>query len=119
MNHYLYKYGVQIWVISLIDTSSHKIRLEISKDRNTETMKKIIIIKHNDIGNIIITDSWLAYNWLDELNNGYVNIKYNHSTGGFSSGLNSSSIIESAWANLKEKIKKFIIKYQIKILFYF
>ena len=97
--------GSQIWVIGIIDTSSHKIRLEISKDRSSETIKKIIT-KHIDKGNIIISDSWPSYNWLDDLNNGYVHIKHNHSTGIFGSGLNSSSIIENTWANLKQKIKK-------------
>ena len=51
-------------------------------------MRKIIT-KHNDRGNIIITDSWPAYNWLDDINNGYgyVHIKHNHSTGIFCFGL--------------------------------
>lgn len=82
--------GSQIWVIDIIDIFSHKIRLEISKERNSEIIRKIIS-KHIDKVNIIISDSSPTYNWLDDLNNEYVHIKHNHSTG---AGLDSTSIIE-------------------------
>ena len=81
-------------------------------------MRKMIS-KHIDRGNIIITDSWPIYDWLDDINKGYVHIKHNHSTGVFGFGLNSSSFIESAWANLKEKIEKIYhkIRYKNFVLF--
>ena len=60
-------------VLGAINSSSKKLRLEITYERNTDTLKKFIYthIKH---GNTIVTDIWTGYNWLGN------DINYNHST---------------------------------------
>jgi len=42
-------------------------------------MKKKIIGKHCYPGNIIISDSWPSYNWLDIIHRGNQHVKNNHS----------------------------------------
>ena len=66
---------------------------------------KKIIGKHCQTGNIIISDSWPAYNWLDDIHSGYQHVKHNHSIGSFGNSINSSSYIENTWANIKNKSK--------------
>ena len=53
----------QIWVIGLINTQTKEFRLIPSFKRDSATIKKIVekFIKR---GNIIITDSWAAYDWI-------------------------------------------------------
>ena len=97
--------GKQLWVIGIIDTQSLNIRIEVSFDRGTATMKKIIS-KHIEQGNIIISDLWPAYNFLDDTNSVYRHITHNHLNGSFGVVANSSAYIENSWANLKDKIKK-------------
>ena len=81
-------------------------------------MKKIIS-KHIEQGNIIISDLWPTFNFLDDANSGYRHITHNHSNGSFGVGVNSSAYIENSLSNLKDKIKKHnIITFQIVILFY-
>ena len=92
------------WVIGIINITSRKIRLEFSHDRNTSTMKKIIGA-HIKKGNIIVSDSWGAYRWLDNGNSGYVHSNHTHTLGNFGSGEDSTSHIEQLWAHLKFLIK--------------
>ena len=89
----------------IIDTASLDIRIEVSFNRRFISMKKIIY-KHAEHGNIIISDLWLAYNFLDVINSVYCHITHNLSTGLFGVWPNSSSLIKNCRANLKEKIKK-------------
>ena len=79
--------GKQLWVIGIIDTKSLNIRIEVSFYRDTTTMKKIIS-KHIEQGNIIISDLWKAYNFLDDAKSGYRNITQNHYIGSFGIGSN-------------------------------
>ena len=97
--------GKQLWVIGIIDIQSLNIRIEVSFYKDTTTMKKIIS-KYIEQGNIIISDPWPAYNFLDDANSDYRHITHNHSIGSFGVGSNSSAYIENSWANLKDKIKK-------------
>ena len=52
-----------LWVIGIINTSSKKLLLEFSFNRNTHISKKIIY-KHLHKGNIIVSDAWSGYNWI-------------------------------------------------------
>ena len=52
-----------LWVIGIINTSSKKLLLEFSFNRNTDISKKIIY-KHVHKGNIIVSDVWSGYNWI-------------------------------------------------------
>ena len=74
--------GNQVWVVGLINIDTNSIRLEVVENRNSETMKEIII-KHAGEGNIINSDSWSAYNFLDNSDSGYQHNVYNHSNGIF------------------------------------
>ena len=65
-------------------------RLEITELRNTETMKKIIST-HVKKGNIIVSDAWAAYSWLDDMNSGYIHHVHNHGHGDFGFGIDSTS----------------------------
>ena len=56
-------------------------------------------------GNCIITDGFVAYNFLDRIDSGYTHIKHNHGRGDFGFGVESTSHIESIWSQLKAKIK--------------
>ena len=97
--------NITTWVIGIINIASRKIRLDFSYDRNTNTMKKIIGA-HVQKGNIIVSDNWGGYRWLDEVNSGYFHSTHTHSLGNFGSGTDSTSHIEQLWAHLKLIIKK-------------
>ena len=68
-------------------------------------MKKIIGA-HVQKGNIIVSDNWGGYRWLDEVNSGYFHSTHTHSLGNFGSGSDITSHIEQLWAHLKLIIKK-------------
>ena len=106
--------NVQQWVVGLINIDTKEIRLELVSNRNQNTLK-YIIEKHVGRGNIINKDSWPGYNFISNVNSGYVHNVYNHSNGVF--GL--TSLIESIWAELKNSIKKCILQFMIQILFIF
>lgn len=83
--------------------------LELVQNRNQETLKAIIE-KHVKKGNIIISDSWAGYHFLDSIDSGYTRHIYNHGHGNFGHGIDSTSRIESIWAEIKALIKKFYYK---------
>ena len=60
-----------LWVIGIIHTSTKKIRLEVTFERDAEKLKKIIT-KHVATGNCIVTDLWAGYRWIDYDGSGYV-----------------------------------------------
>ena len=73
----------QIWLVVLINLiRTNDIRLELVENRSSETLK-LIIEKHVMNGNIIVTDSWAGYNFLDYINSSYYHMKYNHANGHF------------------------------------
>lgn len=41
------------------------------------------ITKHVEKGNHIITDGWVSYNFLDNINSGYIRHKHIHGIGDF------------------------------------
>ena len=55
-------------------------RLELSYDRNTDIMKKIIK-SHIKTGNIVVTDGWSAYSWLGHPFSGYIHSMHSHGAG--------------------------------------
>ena len=87
-----------LWVLGAINTSSKKLRLEITFDRDKETLKRFINT-HIKYGNRIVHDMWAGYNWLaNDIN--YTNSPHSHGHGDFGYGLDSTSHIESVWGNL-------------------
>lgn len=96
--------GNILWVIGIINTHNKNLRLEVSYTRNADIIKKIIKT-HIQTGNIIISDGWSGYHWLDQPFSGYIHSTHNHAAGDFGLGLDSTSHIESVWNQLKYYIK--------------
>ena len=84
--------GKHIWIIGLINWLTNDIRLEIVEKRNQQAMQ-IIIEKHVGKGNIINSHPWPAYNFLDNIDSGYMHNICNHISG----ILGLTSRIESKW----------------------
>ena len=95
----------QIWLVGLIDTNTKYFRIEAVKERDTETMERIIC-HHIGKGNNIITDGWGSYNWLDNPRFGYRRIIHIHGLHDFGFGNESTSYIESVWSDLKRLLSK-------------
>lgn len=105
-----YNRGRQIeghWVIGMIEDGSDDLRLEVCPD-NSRTAEALVplIQKHVEVGSVIHTDFWRAYDCLPEY--GYVHKKVNHSdpTNKFVApdGTHTQRI-ESQWRNLKKRFR--------------
>ena len=108
----------QIWLIGLINTRNKKFRIEAVKRRDSEIMQKIIK-QHIGTGNNIVTDGWGAYGWMDANNSGYNRIIHIHGHHDFGYGEESTSHVESLWADLKQKLKSFYIAVKPNNFIYF
>ena len=98
--------GNQNWLLGIVDNSNHDdFRIDFAATRDTDSIKAFIS-KHVKKGNNICTDGWSGYNYLDQFNSGYHRFRHNHGGGDFGFGLESTSHIESIWANLKHSIMK-------------
>ena len=89
--------GKILWVIGIINTINKKIRLEVSYNRNTNVIKKIIKA-HIATGNIITSEGWGGYSWIDQPFSGYIHSTHNHGNGDFGTGVESTSHIEALWS---------------------
>ena len=58
---------------------------------------------------------FLSY-YLDEAGSGFIRNRNVHNEGHFGLGNQSTSYIEQLWSHLKDKIKKLIMLYPVKIL---
>ena len=58
---------------------------------------------------------FLSY-YLDEAGSGFIRNRNVHNEGHFGLGNQSTSYIEQLWSHLKDKIKKIIMLYPVKIL---
>ena len=85
-----------------INTSNHDFRLEGVFERNSTIIEKFIT-KNIEAGNNIIIDGWRAYNFLNNSAN-YNCIPHNYG-GVILDGIQSTTLIESLWSQLKGKIK--------------
>ena len=110
--------NTQIWLLGVINNTTKQFRIVGTLTRDANAISKFIK-KFICPGNIIITDSWQAYNWLNEPNSGYSHINFNHSFGSFVSGLTSTSHMESIWSIIKAKIKNIYYVIPNKNLFLF
>ena len=115
---FTHKEGEQVWVVRLINSENNNIRLEIVKNRYSNTLKTIVE-KYVGKGNYIISDSWSGYNFLSLPNSGYIHHVYNHGGGQFGLGLDSTSRIESVWSEIKALLKKFIRQLDKRIFYIF
>lgn len=82
-----------LWVVGIINTRNKKIRLEVTFVRNADTLKKIVT-KHVKVDNILVTDQWPCYIWINYPNSGYIHSVHNHGHDDFCRGLESTSNIE-------------------------
>ena len=89
--------GQQIWVLGIIDNYSKDFRLNLTLDRNQETLKSFIA-RYVEPGNTIVTDGWQGYDFLSNTDD-YRHDRHVHGRGDFGYGLNSTSHIESIWGN--------------------
>ena len=64
-------------------------------------------MQHVGKGNNFVTDGWGPYGWMDEIGSGYFRIIHIHGHHDFGNGDESSSHVESVWADLKLKIKSY------------
>ena len=92
--------------------------MEIIQNRNQDSLKAIIE-KHVKKGNIIISDSWAGYNFLNSFASGYTHHIYNNGHENFGHGIYSTNRIESIWAEIKALIKKLYHKIPYKNFVYF
>ena len=70
--------GLQIWAVGLIYFETNEIRLELAEQRNEDTLKTIME-KHVKKGNILVTDTWSGYLFLNNPVSSYFYHIYNHS----------------------------------------
>ena len=113
-----HKDGKQLWLLGAVNNNTKSFRIEGTYSRDTEATKKFIE-KFIEKGNTIITDGWMSYNYLDQVNSGYTHIKYNHGAGSFGFGIQSTSHIESIWSQIKAKIKATYITIPHKKILHF
>ena len=71
-------------------------------------------------GNNIITDGWIAYDWMNNPNSGYNRIIHYHRHHDFSFGEQSTSYIESAWEDLKRLLTKIYVSvFSVNFVYFF
>ena len=97
------KNGTHVWAIGIINNRTKEFRLEASKYRDTNTIKKFLN-NFIDSGNTIISDRWSGYNFISNFNESTLEV-HNHGAGDFGTGMHTTSFIESLWNSLKSKIK--------------
>lgn len=96
----------QIWLIGLINTRNKNYRIEAVKSRNSGILEKIIR-HHIGTGNNIVTDGWHVYNWMNSLNSGYLRTIHMYGKYDFGYDEESTSHVESAMGDLKQKLRAF------------
>ena len=97
--------GIQIWLLGIIDTASKDFRIEPVLNRDAETLKQFIT-RNVAKGNFIITEGWAGYNFLDSNDSGYTRKRHDHGDSDFGYGRESTSHIESIWAQIRAKLKE-------------
>ena len=94
----------QIWVLGITENETKNFRVVVSYNRDEE-MLKTFIKKFIPRGNIIISDAWLGYSFLNDVNSGYIHSIHVHGQNDFGFGLDSTSHVESIWGILKHELK--------------
>lgn len=92
-NEFLNIGNSNLWALGIINTHNKKFRLEITKIRNNEILAKFVYI-HVKPKNIIVSDGWWGYTFLNNNNRGYDHHVHNHGHGDFGTGYDSTSYIE-------------------------
>ena len=94
-----------VWLLGIIDNETKDFRIEPTLSRDSATLKNFIN-KYIPTGNYIVTDGWRGYDFLEAPDSGYRRFKHHHGGGDFGYGIQSTSHIESIWAQIQAKIKE-------------
>ena len=93
-----------IWVLGMTNNTTKDFRVVATKIRDTIHLKEFIT-RYISPGNKIITDGWAGYDWADSPNSGYIRYRHIHGQHDFGFGIESTSHVETIWAQLKMEIK--------------
>jgi hypothetical protein len=85
-------------VVGTIERDTRRIRLEIVKDRERDTLEDFVL-RTVEGGSQINTDLWRGYSELGLI--GYAHEPYNHSLGHFS----GTNMIENLWSVIKRHLR--------------
>ena len=91
--------GEQIWVLGGIETKFRRIRLGITKIRNSLELENFVNENFLE-GTHFTHDGWAGYSFLNN-NMNYSHEVHNHLGGQFAHCYNSTAHIENLWANFK------------------
>jgi len=110
--------GKQIWVLDITENETKNFRVVVSYNRDEEILKTFIS-KFIPTGNIIISDAWSGYSFLNAANSGYIHSIHVHGHNDFGLGFDSTSHVESVWGILKHELKSLntTIRYHIFLFF--
>ena len=87
----------QIWAVGVIKNYNlNNVRLNLTKIKNS-TYLKGFVEGYDKKGNIIGTDRWLGYSFINQANPGYKYLSFYHGHCLFGEGINTTSHIESLW----------------------
>ena len=92
------KFNKQAWVIGAIERYTRRVKLEIVKDREQNTLEDFVL-RTVEGGSQINTDLWRGYSELSWI--GYTHEPYNHSLGHFS----GTNMIENLWSVIKRHLR--------------
>ncbi len=80
------------WILGIISSVSKKFRIELVSNINSSTIKNFIRSQiEND--NVIISNEWQTYNWLNELFSVYQDKVHIHEAHDFGHGLEFADYI--------------------------
>ena len=94
----------QVWLLGIINNNTKDFRIEGAYNRDTNTLSNFIST-YVEKGNVIISDGWQGYNYLNSHDSGYQHLTFMHINGIFGQGIQSTSHIEAIWGIIKSKIK--------------
>ena len=77
---FIYMNGAQVWVLVILRQLRNFFWIDIIKERNANNIEKFIK-KFVPSNNLIITDGWSEYSWLERQNSNYNHIVHSHSAG--------------------------------------
>ena len=96
----------QYWVVGVIKNNNLNLfRCNITTIRDSQYLNNFIrsLIQP---GNVIVSEGWSTYSFLNNINSGYNNLTFNHGHGNFGHGINTTSHIEGFYGFMKNTMIK-------------
>ena len=84
--------GERVWILGITENDILDYKIVVSKKRDAETMKNLIYSFIPE-GNIIVTDAWSSYDFLDNPDSIYIRYRQVHRLRDWGEGLESTSHI--------------------------